>query len=242
MILAYTDFQLAGPYRGELEMAVMRHNPAERFVHLMHDAPTFDPGAAGQLLAALSRQFRTGDVCLAVIDPGVGGARRPAALEADGCWFVGPDNGLLAPVARQAEATEWWEITWRPEDLSTSFHGRDLFAPFAARLAAGKTPASIGAQPLHDPVMLAPIRERVIYLDGYGNAVTALPGDSLDESDQLQVAGHTLSYAFTFDSAPAGTPFWYVNSMNRVEIAVNQASAAGVLDLRVGTEFAVKKH
>lgn len=240
MLFAYTDFHTLGPYRGEMEGAARRITDTP-FVHLMHDAPAFDPAAAGQLLTALSRRFRAGDVCLAVIDPGVGGARRPAAVRIRDCWFVGPDNGLLSLPARTDPSAEWWEITWQPDDLSVSFHGRDLFAPFAARLAAGESPTAIGARPLHDPVTLTPDAERVIYIDGYGNCITGIEGDSLDEDALLTAGDQTLEYAFTFDSVPRGTPFWYINSMGLAEIAINQASAARVLGLAPGAEVKLQK-
>ena len=93
------------------------------------------PRLAAYLLAALAVEFPKGSVFLCVVDPGVGGDRLPVVLEADGRWFVGPDNGLLNTVAAQSEHVVWRIITWRPELLSASFHGRDLFAPIAANIA-----------------------------------------------------------------------------------------------------------
>jgi S-adenosyl-L-methionine hydrolase (adenosine-forming) len=240
MLFAFTDFHRTGPYSGEIEAAARRHcNTA--FVHLMHDAPAFDPGAAGQLLAALKRQFHPGDVCIAVVDPGVGGARYPVALKADGCWFVGPDNGLFSAIAAHAKHGEWWEITWRPESLSNSFHGRDLFAPFAGRLASGQTPTAIGAQPLYDPVTVNIDSERVVYIDGFGNCVTGIAADSLSDDDKLLVNQQPLPHAFTFSSVPSGNAFWYRNSMGLVEIAINQASAAATLGLQLGSKVKIQK-
>ncbi|MDQ2069561.1 SAM hydrolase/SAM-dependent halogenase family protein [Natronospira bacteriovora] len=239
MLFAYTDFHHRGPYVGELEAAALRHCRGP-FIHLMHDAPAFDAATAGLLLAGLSRQFRPGDICLAIVDPGVGGPRWPVALKADGCWYVGPDNGLLTAVAEQSREQEWWEITWQPEDLSSSFHGRDQFAPFAGQLASGRTPTAIGARPLHDPVTLATRREQILYIDGYGNAVTGIEGHGIQPEQQLSVAGQTVDYAFTFTSVPRGTPLWYINSMGLVEIAINQASAAEELGLAIGSPIEVE--
>jgi S-adenosylmethionine hydrolase len=240
MIFAYTDFHHLGPYRGEMEAAVKRIAKAP-FTHLMHDAPAFDPSAAGRLLAALARRFQSGDICIAVIDPGVGGARRPIARHVGGVWYVGPDNGLLSLLPDNRDREQWWEITWQPEELSTSFHGRDLFAPFAAHLADGQSPTAIGARPLHDPVVLPPVRERIIYIDGYGNAVTGIEAGALTEDDHLKVGDQSLPYAFTFDSVPRGQAFWYINSMNLVEIAVNQSNAAAHLGLNIGSEIQIQK-
>jgi S-adenosyl-L-methionine hydrolase (adenosine-forming) len=240
MLFAFTDFHRTGPYSGEIEAAARRHCNTG-FVHLMHDAPAFDPGAAGQLLAALRQQFHPGDVCIAVVDPGVGGARYPVALKADECWFVGPDNGLLTAIADRSQHCEWWEITWRPESLSNSFHGRDLFAPFAGRLASGQTPTAVGAQPFYDPVTVNIESERVIYIDGFGNCVTGISADSLSDDDILLLDQQALPHAFTFSSAPIGSPFWYRNSMGLVEIAINQASAANTLELQLGAKVEIQK-
>ena len=100
-------------------------------IDLLHDAPSFNVQASAHLLAALSMQIPPGSVTLAVVDPGVGGPRDAVALEADGNWYIGPDNGLLSVLAVRAKACTYWRITWRPEKLSASFHGRDLFAPVA---------------------------------------------------------------------------------------------------------------
>jgi len=238
MLFAFTDFQQQGPYRGELEAAARRYCDRP-FIHLMHDAPRFQPAASGHLLAALSRQFQPGDICLAVVDPGVGGGRWPVALKARGVWFVGPDNGLLTRVADSDPAAQWWEITWHPETLSSSFHGRDLFAPFAGQLAAGYTPTAIGARPLYDPVSVHCPEDSVVYIDGYGNCLTAIPADRLSEDQTLEVAGQTLPHGFTFSSVPPNQPLWYRNSMGLVELAINQASAAEILGLEIGSRVVI---
>ncbi len=246
MILTYTDFGFAGPYIGEMESVLRRDAPETPIVHLMADAPAFRPGAAGRLLAALARRFAAGDVCLAVVDPGVGGPRRPAVMCADGVWFVGPDNGLLVPVAERAKEAEWWEITASPKELSRSFHGRDLFAPFAAALARGERPTGIGARPLFDPVTAdAPHgdpqgNQQIIYIDGYGNAVTGIEAGDLATDATLSVDGRGIERAATFCRVAPGTLFWYENSMGLVEIAANRDNAARLLALDIGTQVTVE--
>ena len=85
------------------------------------------------------------DVVLALVDPGVGGDRKALALLVDGCWYVGPDNGLFHAVINQShQDARVWQITWRPEVLSATFHGRDLFAPIAAKLVCGSAPGEMG--------------------------------------------------------------------------------------------------
>ena len=138
MIFIFTDFGLEGPYVGQMKAVLACEAPGVPVIDLFADLPAFDAQAAAYLLAAYGGRLPAGGVCLSVIDPGVGGARAPLALSADGRWYVGPDNGLFAIVARRAESLEAWRITWRPAGLSASFHGRDLFAPVAARLARGE--------------------------------------------------------------------------------------------------------
>ncbi|HDP89882.1 MAG TPA: hypothetical protein ENN42_08000, partial [Thioalkalivibrio sp.] len=144
MLHLFTDFGLQGPYVGQLHAAILRAAPGTTVIDLLHDAPMFRPRAAAHLLAACAGESRSGDVFVCVVDPGVGTARRPLALRADGLWFVGPDNGLLEVVAARADATAWWQISWRPARLSASFHGRDLFGPVAARITAGDPPEAWG--------------------------------------------------------------------------------------------------
>ena len=140
MIVLFTDFGAAGPYVGQMRAVLAREASDVPVIELFADAPMCNPRASAYLLAAYCHEFAAGSVFIAVVDPGVGSARAAVALKADSNWYVAPDNGLLAMVARRATVARWWHITWRPEILSASFHGRDLFAPVAARLAMGEGP------------------------------------------------------------------------------------------------------
>jgi len=137
MIVLCTDFGPTGPYLGQVKAVLARAAPAVPVIDLFADLPAFAPRLSAYLLAAYADWFEAGDVILAVVDPGVGGPRGALVVEADGRWFVGPDNGLLELVLRRAERARCFAITWRPPALSATFHGRDLFAPVAARLADG---------------------------------------------------------------------------------------------------------
>jgi hypothetical protein len=239
MIVLMTDFGATGPYQGQMTAVLAREAPGVPVVSLFCDLPAFNPRAAAYLLAAYSREFPVGTIFLGVVDPGVGSQRDALALEADGRWFVGPDNGLLAMVARQARRAEHWTITWRPTRLSASFHGRDLFAPVAARLARGmsvpgerRSASCVGGD---WPSDLA----EVVYVDHYGNAITGLRASRLGPGDRVGVAGRTLQYRRTFYEATPGEAFWYPNANGLVEIAVNGGSAAQVLSLSVGAPLDV---
>ena len=134
-ILLFTDFGRASSYVGEMHSRVAALAPGIRTIDLLHDAPRFAPEKAGALLAALAEHFVRGSVIVGVVDPGVGtDARLPVVVRTGGCWFVGPCNGLFDAVAAADENAQWGQIEWRPERLSVSFHGRDLFIPVAARL------------------------------------------------------------------------------------------------------------
>ncbi len=235
MIVLFTDFGLEGPYVGQMKAVLHHAAPGVPQVDLMADAPAFDARAAAYLLAAYAPAFPQGSVFLAVVDPGVGGARLPLGVEAGGQMFVGPDNGLLALAARRAEAARAWQVTWRPARLSASFHGRDLFAPVAARLARGGEPPG-APSPVADmagadwPDDLA----EIVYLDRFGNAVTGLRADRLPHDAVLRAGGRRLERARTFSEVAAGTAFWYENANGLAEIAANQARADHLLGLEVG--------
>ena len=240
MILMFTDFGLAGPYLGEMEAVLVREAPEVPRVRLMADAPAFAPRPAAYLLAALAARFAPGDVCLAVVDPGVGGERLPLALEADGRWFVGPDNGLFELVMRRAAQVRGFAIDWRPPELSASFHGRDLFAPVAARLARGEQRDLRPAAPTRFPDW-PDDWAAIVYVDGYGNAMTGLRAERLAADTLLEAGGRRIARAHTFEAVPAGTAFWYANSAGLVEIAINRGNAAGELGLAVGTPVVVHR-
>lgn len=239
MIALFTDFGLAGPYTGQMLAVLHRDAPGVPAISLFADAPAGQPKPCAYLLAAYAAWFPPGTVFLAVIDPGVGSARRGVIVEGDGRRYVGPDNGLFELVMRRAASTRTWEITWQPPGLSASFHGRDLFAPVAARLAAGADPASLARpiEPLREPGWPHDLAE-IVYIDHYGNAMTGLRGASVPPAAQIAAGGHTIPPARTFSAVPEGTAFWYVNSNGLVEIAVNRGRASDVLGLAVGTAIA----
>jgi len=140
MIVLFTDFGLQGPYTGQMKAVLRQMAPDIPVIDLFADAPVGNPKASAYLLAVYAAWFPAGTVFLGVVDPGVGGTRPSVILKADGQWYVGPGNGLFELVQRRAGETRSWEIDWRPEHLSASFHGRDLFAPVAAMLARGEPP------------------------------------------------------------------------------------------------------
>lgn len=234
MIVLYTDFGAADPYVGQMHAVLAQEAPRTKVIDLLHGVPDFDIRAGAYLLPALAAQFPAGTVFVGVVDPGVGGERRPVVVNADGRWYVGPDNGLFHVVATRARRVEAWTIEWRPTRLSASFHGRDLFAPTAARLARGDwpacSPAILGPPPGDWPDDLG----IVVYVDHYGNAMTGLRAAAIDRRATVAAAGRRMRHAPVFSAAAPQVPFWYENSIGLVEIAMNAASAARALGLGLG--------
>ncbi len=241
MIVLFTDFGWQDPYVGQIKAVLSQAAPGAPIVDLLHSVANFNAHAGAVLLDALAGQFPPGTVFLAVVDPGVGGPRGTLVVEAAGRWYVGPDNGLLSIVAARAGAARYWRIDWRPERLSASFHGRDLFAPIAGAIAAGAFPSdkltAIAAPEVHfDPADLP----RIVYIDHYGNAWTGLRGGLMADDKVLMLKGQRrLMHRSTYHAAAKGEAFWYVNSVGLVEIAVNRGSAADQLSLAIGDAVAL---
>jgi S-adenosylmethionine hydrolase len=228
MIFLFTDFGLEGPYVGQVKAVLHRAAPEIPVFDLFADAPDRRPMEAAYLLAAYIGTCPPGSHFLCVVDPGVGSERPPVAVRAGGSWFVGPGNGLFEIVQRRASDAESYVIDWRPEILSASFHGRDLFAPVLGRLAAGATPAEAGLRRA-DPPRFPDWPDElpaVIYRDRYGNLMTGLRSATIARNSRIRLQDHEISWAETFSSAPPGQAFWYGNSTGLLEIAVNGGSAA----------------
>ncbi len=236
MIVIATDFGNEGPYLGQMKAVLLCEAPAVPIVDLFANLPSFAIQPAAYLLASYVAEFPIGSVFLCIVDPGVGGVRTPVVMLADGRWFVGPDNGLFNVIAqRSAAAVERWEITWQPENLSRSFHGRDLFAPVAAQIARGD---AVPGNRLDSDSRIGEVwpsdLAQVIYIDHFGNAVTGIRAEQLDAASILESSGHLLRQAGTFSDVEPGMAFWYCNANGLVEIAVNQGRADLILGVQIG--------
>jgi S-adenosylmethionine hydrolase len=240
MIVLFTDFGLQGPYTGQMKAVLHRMAPGVPAIDLFADAPAGNPKASAYLLAVYAEWFPAGTVFLCVVDPGVGGARPSMILEADGRWYVGPGNGLFELIRRRAATSRSWDIDWKPERLSASFHGRDLFAPVAAMLARGEAPPGRSRTDAADrrPQWPDDLGE-IVYVDHFGNAMTGLRAAMLPPDARLAAAGRVLERERTFGDRPPGAGFWYENSNGLAEIAVNQGRADRDLGLAIGGPVAV---
>lgn len=236
MIYLYTDFRYDGPYVGQMKAVLSRLAPDVPVIDIMHDAPLCDPKRAAYLLAAVAQESQFGDIWLCVVDPGVGGDRRPAVLDCGGVCFVGPDNGLFELIFRRIEGASLREIIWRPEIMSATFHGRDLFAPVTAWMATGVDVETVPVSKLEKrPGANWPDNlPEVIYIDAYGNVVTGIGGSALSDNQSIIMGGRILNYARKFSDVPKGDVFWHRNSMGLIEISANCGRADELLDLPVG--------
>ncbi len=239
-ITFFTDFGVTGPYLGQMRAVLAAAGVTLPVVDLFAHAPVFDPRAGAYLLAAFGTHMPEGNLCVAVVDPGVGGERRPLLVKTAANWYVGPDNGLLSQVVRRETDVQVRTVDWRPASLSASFHGRDLFAAVAAMICNGEAVAGAPVNPRElvgadwpDDLY------QVVFIDHYGNAFTGIRALAADRARELTVNGRRIPWARTFCEMPVGEPFWYENSNGLVEIAVNQGRADKELGLEIGSEVAL---
>jgi S-adenosylmethionine hydrolase len=258
IVALLTDFGAIDPYVGVMKGALLSVAPGATIVDLLHEVPPQDVAAGAFVLGASRGYFPLDAIFVAVVDPGVGSARRAIAVEtAEGQRFVGPDNGLF-PAAlagtRVVRAVELTERRFHRPLLSRTFHGRDLFAPVAGHLASGVPLEALGrAIPPRALARLpgrraAPAwrggraRGRVVWIDRYGNCVTDLPA-ALVEGRRVRLRAGAFSterLAKSYASVERGAPLAIVGSYGLVEIAVRDGSAAATLGLARGAAVVVE--
>jgi S-adenosylmethionine hydrolase len=255
-----SDYGLDDEFVGVVHGVIAGICPDARVIDLSHGIPRQDVSAGAAMLARALPYVPAG-VHLAVVDPEVGAQRRAVAMRTveQDRLLVGPDNGLLLPAAEQfggvAEAVEISASPWRLEPVSATFHGRDMFAPVAARLACGAPLASAGT-PLEPAELVAPERTHprhepgalvahVVSTDTYGNAVLdAAHGDLLESGLRLgePVAARAGSrrvrgiVARTFSDVGSGALLLYEDASGSLALAVNGGDAAALLGVRAGDE------
>lgn len=239
-ITLLTDFGTADGYVAEMKGVLLTHAPAVPIIDVTHDVPPHDVEFARLTLARYWRRFPAGTVHVCVVDPGVGSERAAIAVASGGHWFVGPDNGLLSPALFALDAQV--VALPVPSGASATFHGRDVFAPAAARLAMGDALEQFG-EVFPDPVRRrtpAPFRRsdgtivgEVLTIDRFGNAVTNL----IARAECTVSAGTvTLPVTRTYSDVPRGSPVALVGSSGLIEIAIRDGHAANALGLARGAQ------
>lgn len=239
MILIFTDYGLDGPYIGTINAVLSTSIPGCPVICLMADAPGFNPRHSAYLLSAFTTPYPQDTVIFAVIDPGVGsGIHKPVIINADGRWYVGPDNGLFEIVSRNASSLECYEILWKPESLSSTFHGRDLYAPVCSMLARGLMPDSSLFE-MERRTDLPDDLFEIIYCDHFGNGMTGIHAGTLTYKMTLKCGDFCFRHGSYFASVSPGEFFWHENSYGLVEFSVNQGSASRDLGLGPGDEIRI---
>jgi S-adenosylmethionine hydrolase len=246
-----TDFGTADGYVGAMKGVILARAPAVTLIDITHDVPAQDVAAAAFALAKAAPCFPAGTIHLVVVDPGVGSRRRPVILEDGAHRFVGPDNGVFALVAPGArEGHEIVAADFRRPEVSPTFHGRDIFAPAAARLAAGASPAeagprvtlegSLGPRPLLISHGGGQVTGHVVHVDRFGNLITDLPAEALPPRAAVRIGTVEIRpLRGTYTDVAKGQLLAYVGSSGTLEIAVRDGSAAETLDLGRGAAVLV---
>ena len=253
VIALFTDFGTRDAYVAQLKGAILSIHPTAHLVDLTHEVNAFDVRAAAYGLDAAARYFPAQTIFVAVVDPGVGTARRPVLLTTQAeKYYVGPDNGLFTRVIEREGLQAAYMLTqsayFQPQ-VSATFHGRDLFGPVAAHLARGIAPARFGP-PLAELVLLPYARPQrlgqtivgeVLHLDHYGNIATNIPAAMLTDlvpgqwlTLTLAERTYNLPFVETYGAGLQEQLVCLINSNDACEIALPHGSAAACLAVQVG--------
>ena len=258
MILAFlSDFGLKDPYAGIVKAVVLGINPALRIVDISHQVAPQNVIGGSFVLGSAFREFPSGTVFLAVVDPGVGSQRIGLLAVTEHYTFLAPDNGLLSMVFRYSKKVTCFSIEnshYFRRPVSDTFHGRDIFAPVAAHLSLGVEPHSFGP-PCPDPVRLPwpepvirdqYIKGEVIHVDGFGSLILNIPADLIQHREpvrkqfKVNIKGMELSLLSTYSDAAKGKPLALIGSSGFLEVAVNQGSAAEMFSAGAGEPVVVQ--
>jgi len=253
LITLTTDFGLADPFVGIMKGVIAGRAPGATVIDVSHGIFPQDVLAGALVFAHAVPYFPTGTVHVAVVDPGVGGERRALCVETEAALLLGPDNGLLslaAPPATVRRIVHLTEERFFLAPRSHTFHGRDVFAPVAAALAAGTDPGALGPivsdlHRLHVPepaVEGRRVRGQVIYVDHFGNLVTNVPAGVLPPGKVVVRLGSARlpGVAASYGVVAVGEPVAVVNSWGLLEVAVRDGSAKAALGAGVGDEVLVE--
>jgi S-adenosylmethionine hydrolase len=239
-ITLLTDFGTADYFVGAMKGVILSINPQAVIVDITHEIPAQDVAAGAFTLLAAYDAFPAGTIHVAVVDPGVGSARRPIVVSAGEYLFVGPDNGLFTYIFDRHSSFEAFHISEKKyfhHSVSNTFHGRDIFAPVAAALSTGVDPSSLGPR-ISDPVRLStPAGPQIIHIDRFGNLITNITRDQFRPGTKLVVNGTVISAFRNFFGENVGRadePFAIWGSAGFLEIAVNGGSAAELLSVKRG--------
>ena len=259
-ITLLTDYGMTDSYVAEVKGAILKINSDVTIIDISHDVGNYDISSGAFHMARTVPYFPDGTVHVGVVDPGVGSSRKAIIVKAGTMWFVGPDNGLLAPAVDRLGYEQAWEITNHrllPHKVSDVFDGRDVFGPTGALLSKGISPDEIGTKiddiirmPYYKPTIKdGVVNGNIIHIDGFGNTVTNITNDTLEEmgitsETQLKVTvegrEYKAPYVRRFSAVKPGELLFLVAGGGYMEISVNQGNAAKKLGLSTGAEITLR--
>lgn len=255
VITLTTDFGLQDYYVSAMKAVMLGIAPEARFVDVSHDIPSQDIMAGSWVLKNSAMLFPSNTVHAVVIDPGVGTERNPIAMRMEDQYFVGPDNGIfsLLTADREYTAVRLTKKEYLREHHSSTFHGRDIFAPAAAHLSRGVPLEELG-EPLEELVSyrwMQPIADKdglegnIIHIDKFGNLITNIPKSLIDEAIaqknvKIYVGNIILNdIKTTFGAVAEGEPVAYIGSAGMLEIAINKGNAEEMLGIQKGAQISL---
>ncbi len=255
-IALMTDFGLADGFVGTMKGVIYTINPDAIIIDVSHEIVAQNVSAAAFLLGASYRYFPAGTVHAVVVDPGVGSERRAIAVETREYYFVAPDNGVLTRALAQEEVIKSVELTnsaYFLNEVSSTFHGRDIFAPIAAHLSLGVSMEALGVEaddlmriPLSEPeVIQGGIKGRVIHIDNFGNLITDITRKLFeavvsDRQFAIKIAHVKLNkISHSYADTPTCHTLAIFNSSGNLEIAINCANASEILGIKIGDDVQI---
>ncbi len=248
IITLTTDF--GEIYQAEMKGVILKINPRVKIIDISHNIPRHNIIAGAFALLCAAKYFPSNTIHVGVVDPEVGTARRGIAIKSEsGQYFIGPDNGLLIPAAKSLGSFKVFEIPV-VEDASPTFHGRDVFAPLAAKVSKGYDIEKFKLLREYKEINFGKakvsgkkIEGRIILVDGFGNAITNIPSEMvrLELGDKLRFKKQLIPYVRTYADVKEGEPLLLVGSHGFLEIAACKASASSFFKLKAGDKVSMIK-
>jgi len=254
MIIALlTDFGTKDYFVGAMKGAILNVNENVKVIDITHEIPPQDIRSAGFTLRACYKSFPKKTIFVAVVDPGVGSNRRAILVETGDYYFIAPDNGLLSFIFDEEKQSRVFELTeekFFAENISRTFHGRDVFAPVAAHLSKGIQPDEFGGE-IKDfisfrkanprKISANKIEAEIIHTDHFGNLITNLTEKDLPENFALEINGKTISKLQGFFAESEKSEVFIISgSAGFLEIAAFRDSAEKLLNAKSGQKIIVK--
>ncbi len=256
LITLTTDFGYRDPYVAAMKGALISHCHTAEIIDLSHSISHGNILEGSLFVASTIPSFPKRTIHVVVVDPGVGTERAPVLVQIGGRLFVGPDNGLLTVLMRRMSVEAIRTITnpmFMNKRVSPTFHGRDIFAPAAGRIAGGANPVDVGPaqrslveldipRPRVEPVNR--VIGEIIHIDHFGNAITNIPRDMINEKRTVRISVKSLvveNLSTTYGQHEAGTPVALIGSTDHLEVAVTNGNGAEVLGLAIGDEVEIEE-